>query len=59
MRRSLVSRIARLATLTALANGPDTINQRTTKLFQLHYFGLLARDYIVEFVQQLILVRQP
>ena len=53
MWRPFVSRITRLATLT---NRPDPINKRSTKLFQLHQFGLLAGDDIVEFVQQLVLM---
>lgn len=51
--------ICRVALGTAVAYRFHAIDQCSAKRFQLHQFCLLRRNNFVEFVQQLVLVRQP
>ena len=56
MRRPLVGRIARG---DAFAEGSHAVDERPAEFFEGHQFGLLVGDDLVEFVQHLVLVRQP
>jgi hypothetical protein len=48
MRRTLITRVPGRY---AVAYRADAVNQRTTELVQLHYFGLLGRYDIIKFMQ--------